>query len=131
MGYGFTVDEPHDGVGVGCGFDNERMSYVRMVMIEAGVLTGDGVEAVFRLPGLEPEDESLPVGTFIGVGARVTGAQAAFIAERTRRAVRLGVIPDLLEFLDDAPPSDAVQEWVEQFAAFNERAVSAGGYHVV
>ena len=131
MGYAFSLEEPHDGVRTPCAFSNDQMQYVRLVMIEAGATAGGGFEAALPRPGLEPCADTVPIARFRSNGGwHVTAREAAFVATRLRRAVELDVVDDLLMFLDDSPDGALVQEWVEEFAAFNEHAAERDGYYV-
>jgi hypothetical protein len=131
MGYSFTFDPPSDYAVSGCAFNNWQMNYVRLVLVEAGAITGDGLSAALSAPGLETTPDTLAAGTFMSNGgAHVTAAQASFIADRLRRAVAEGLVGDLLSFFDDAPSSTEVRGWVDEFAAFNELAASRDGYYV-
>jgi hypothetical protein len=131
MGYSFTLDPPSDHARSGCAFNNWQMTYVRMVMVDAGAIAGNGMESALRTPGLETTDQTLPAATFMSNGgAHVTPGQAAFIAGRLRLALDHGVVSDLLSFLDDAPGSAEVSEWVREFAAFNEETAGQNGYYV-
>ena len=67
----------------------------------------------------------------MGVGARVSAAEAAFIAERLRQALDRHVIGDMLDFLDEHPGEAAVRGWVDEFLDLNERAASDDGYYIV
>jgi hypothetical protein len=131
VGYAFTLQKPHDGVAVDCAFDSDQMTYVRLIMLESGAITGDGLEAALSRAGLEVSAETLPTSTFTSnSGQHVTADQAGFIAARLRRAVEAGIIGDLLGFYDDSPGTAAVRAWVEEFAEFNERAAQLDGYYV-
>jgi hypothetical protein len=115
-----------------CALNGHQMTYVRMIMVEAGVIRGGGfLPPVSPQAGLEPTADTLPAEHFMSNSSWPIGrGQAAFIAGRLRRAVSLGVVSDLLGFLDDAPDSADVEAWVEEFAAFNERAAGHDGYFV-
>jgi hypothetical protein len=131
MGYSFTLDPPSDGARSGCAFNNWQMNYVRMVMVEAGAIAGNGLKSALRTPGLEATAQTLPAATFAtNGGAHVTPAQAAFIAGRLRQALDQYVVQDLLSFLDDAPDSGEVKQWVQDFANFNEQTAGQDGYYV-
>jgi hypothetical protein len=132
MGYSFTWDPPSDDAVSGCGFNGHQMNYVRMVMLEAGAIAGDGFLAPPRpLPGLEPSPMTLPARRFMyNDGEHITADEAGFIAARLRRAMELRVISELLSFFDDAPDTTEVQKWTEEFATFNERAAQRDGYYV-
>jgi hypothetical protein len=133
MGFGFTLEKPHDGVEVPCAFSLDQMHWVRMIMIEAGVVAGGGFEASLQVPGLETGADTVPIKKFMMVpdgGGHITAHEAGFIAVRLRRATELGVIVNLLMFLDENPGASAVTEWVDEFAAFNERAAGQDGYYV-
>jgi len=130
MGYSFTLDPPGDARS-GCAFNNWQMNYVRMVMVEAGAIDGNGLKSALRTPGLEPTEQTLPAATFMSSnGTHVARAQAAFIAGRLRQALDRNVIRDLLRFLDDAPEIVEVAQWVQEFAGFNERTAEQDGYYV-
>jgi hypothetical protein len=131
MGYAFALQKPADGfANTVCGFNNDQMSYVRLVMLEASVIDGDGFRAANR-SGLEVCDETLPASRFVGVGGRVTAGEAAFIARRLRQATERGLIGDLLDFLDEHPGEPAVRAWVNEFVDLNERASYQDGYSIV
>ena len=131
MGYSFTYDPPSDGAESGCAFNNHQMNYVRLIMVEAGAIDGDGLESALHAPGLETAPDTVASRNFLSNGGRhITPEQATFIAARLRRAVTQGVIGDLLMFLDDSPGAAEVREWVEEFASFNERAAGRDGYYV-
>ena len=131
MGYSFTYDRPSDHAESGCGFNIHQMTYVRLIMVEAGAIDGDGLKAALKTPGLEPTADTVPARNFLSNGGwRITPEQAAFIAARLRSAVAKNVIPDLLIFFDDHPNGAEVREWVEEFATFNERAAAREGYYV-
>jgi len=128
VGYSFV---PHGNVPVGCSFSSGQMTYVRMIMIEAGTVAGDGFVAALSYPGLETCADTVPTKKFLSNdGWHITAHEAAFIAARLRRAVELNVIAELLVFLDDRPDAVEVRDCVEEFAAFNERAAEQGGYYV-
>ncbi|MBV1855829.1 hypothetical protein [Catellatospora tritici] len=131
MGYSFTFDKPHDGVAVDCAFNGYQMNFVRLIMIEAGAIAGDGFTAAIHNPGLETCADTVPAMNFLSNdGWHITAHEAAFIASRLRQAVELRVVPDLLSFFDDRPGAADVRDWVEEFAAFNERAARRDGYYV-
>jgi hypothetical protein len=131
MGYSFTFDPPSDGAVSGCAFNNWQMNYVRLVMVEAGAITGNGLSAALSAPGLETSQDTLPAKTFMHNGGdHVTATEATFIAGRLRRAVADGVVGDLLSFFDDPPSGTEVRDWVDEFAAFNELAATRDGYYV-
>ena len=131
MGYSFTYDRPSDDAESGCGFNNWQMTYVRLIMLEAGAITGNGLLAALTTPGLEVTAQTLPAEKFMSNGgAHVTAAEAAFIAGRLRAALDAGVVADLLIFLDDAPGPAEVTDWVTEFATFNDRAAARAGYYV-
>jgi len=132
MGYSFLWEPPRDGADSGCDFNVFQMQYVRLVMIEAGAIAGDG----FASPpsprdGLDVTADTLPASKFMSNGGwHITPEQAAFIAARLRQAVRLDVVPELLMFLDDGPSTSDLRGWVEEFATFNEHAAQRDGYYV-
>ena len=131
MGYSFTYDRPSDHAESGCSFNIHQMTYVRLIMVEAGAIDGDGLKAALKTPGLEPTADTVPARNFLSNGGwRITPEQAAFIAARLRSAVEKDVIFELLMFLDDAPGREEIREWVEEFATFNERAAAREGYYV-
>jgi hypothetical protein len=131
MGFAFTFDRPADGVAVGCAFNGYQMNHVRLVMIEAGAIAGDGFKAALRQPGLETAAETLPAKKFMSNnGWHIAAHEAAFIAARLRQATELGVIGDLRMFLDDRPSEAEWQGWVDEFATFNEQAAGRDGYYV-
>ena len=131
MGYSFTYDPPSDFAESGCGFNNDQMNYVRLIMLEAGAIDGNGLKAALKTPGLEPTDETIDASNFMSNGGwRITPEQARFVAARLRQAVAEDVIFELLMFFDDAPSSAEVREWVVEFATFNERAAARDGYYV-
>jgi hypothetical protein len=131
MGYAFSFDPPTDEgyERTPCAFNGEQMQYVRLIMIEAGVLSGDGFEQVFQRQGLEVCEETLPARRFMYNEGHTTAAEAAFVARRLRAALATGIVGDLLEFYDEHPGVDEVTAWVEQFVAFNEEAASKDGYY--
>jgi hypothetical protein len=131
MGYAFSL-EPATDDGFGstpCAFSGDQMHYVRLVMIEAGVLSGGGFQQALETPGLEVCEETLPARRFLFSEGHTTAAEAAFIARRLRAALGVGVVAEFLSFLDEHPGVDLVSGWVEQFAAFNERAAQQAGYY--
>jgi hypothetical protein len=131
MGYAFALQRPVDGFAdTVCGFNNDQMSYVRLIMLEASVIDGDGFKAANRR-GLEVCEQTLPAARFVGVGGRVAAAEAAFIAQRLRQAVDRDLIDDLLSFLDDHPGESAVRGWVNEFIDLNERGARDDGYYIV
>ena len=131
MGYAFSFDPPTDEgyASTPCAFNGEQMNYVRLIMIEAGVLDGDGFQQALRTPGLEVGEETLPTRRFLYNEGHTTAAEAAFIARRLRAAVDARIAGDLLSFYDEHPGVGAVTAWVEQFAAFNEEAARKSGYY--
>jgi hypothetical protein len=131
MGYAFSFDPPTDEgyLSTPCAFNGDQMNYVRLIMIDAGVLTGDGFKSALETPGLEVTEETLPTRRFLYNEGHTTAAEAAFIARRLRAALDADVVSELLSFLDDHPGEDEVTEWVEQFAAFNEQAADRNGYY--
>jgi hypothetical protein len=131
MGYAFSFDPPTDDgyASTPCAFDGEQMNYVRLVMIEAGAVAGDGFNQALETPGLEVTEESLPTRRFLYNEGHVTAAEAAFVARRLRAALQAGVVGELLSFFDEDPGEDEVTTWVEQFAAFNEKAAERSGYY--
>jgi hypothetical protein len=131
MGYSFTLDPPGDGARSGCAFNNWQMNYVRLVLVEAGAIAGNGLTSALRTPGLEPTNQTLPAATFMfNSGTHVDRAQAEFIAGRLSQALDQNIIGDLLSFLDDAPAGAEVAQWVQEFAGFNERMAEQDGYYV-
>jgi len=131
MGYAFALRKPTDGFAdTVCGFNNDQMNYVRLVMLESSVINGDGLMAADRR-GLEICDQTLPAARFLGVGGRVTAAEAAFIAERLQQALDGNLIGDLLGFFDEHPGEPAVRGWVNEFLDLNQRAAGDDGYYVV
>jgi hypothetical protein len=130
MGYSFSCDPPSDHARHGCAFNDWQMTYVRLVMVEAGAINGDGLKAP-DLPGFEVEERTLRAKLFLSNdGWRISAEDAGFIAARLRAAVAAGVVGQLLSFFDDAPPTAEVREWVEEFATFNESAAARDGYYV-
>ncbi|WP_091075216.1 hypothetical protein [Micromonospora nigra] len=131
MGYAFSLDPPTEEgyLSTPCAFSGEQMNYVRMIMIEAGVVAGDGVAQVLDTRGLEVTEETLPTRRFLYNEGHTTAAEAAFVARRLRAALDAQVVAELLVFLDDHPGEDQVTEWVRQFAAFNEQAAQQNGYY--
>ncbi|MGI5169909.1 hypothetical protein ACQEU3_36710 [Spirillospora sp. CA-253888] len=131
MGYAFTFEKSHDDVAVPCAFNHHQMNYVRLIMVEAGAIAGDGLAAAMGGPGLEVCDRTVPAERFFSnAGWRITAAEAAFIAARLHRVLETSIIVDLLGFFDDAPGHAVVTDWVKEFAAFNERAAGQDGYYV-
>lgn len=139
MGYQFSTDKPGDqigektgtGMGVECAFNANQMSYIRMIMVEAGVIAGGGFEQALSYPDLAACADTLPAKKFLSNdGWRITAPEAGFVAARLRRALDLDVVADVLYFLDDAPDKNDVHEWAEEFAAFNETAAQNDGYYV-
>jgi hypothetical protein len=131
MGYAFSFDPPTEEgyLSTPCAFNGHQMNYVRLIMIEAGVLTGDGYEQALATPGLEVTEETLPTRRFLYNEGHTTAVEAAFIARRLRAALQAGVVAELLSFFDDHPGKDEVTAWVEEFAAFNELAAQKSGYY--
>ncbi|MBO3744392.1 hypothetical protein [Actinoplanes flavus] len=131
MGYAFSFDPPtEDGfAATPCAFSNEQMNYVRLIMIEAGVLSGDGFAQALETPGLEVSEESLPTRRFLHSEGHTTAAEAAFIARRLRAALDAKVVAELLSFFDEHPGTDQVTAWVDRFAAFNDQAAKRAGYY--
>ncbi|MDG4832899.1 hypothetical protein O7627_26855 [Solwaraspora sp. WMMD1047] len=132
MGYAFSFDPPIDGsyASTPCAFNSEQMTYVRLIMIEAGVLAGDGYQQVLETPGLETTDLTLPARRFQFNEGHITAAESAFVARRLRAALETDVVGELLSFYDEHPGEDQVTAWVGQFAAFNEQAAQQHGYHI-
>ncbi len=131
MGYAFALQKPADGFAdTVFGFNNDQMMYVRLTMLEASVIDGDGFRAANRR-GLEVCDQTLSAARFVGVGGRISAAEAAFIAQRLRQAVDRGLIADVLDFLDEHPGEPAVRGWVNEFVDLNERAAQDDGYSIV
>ncbi|WP_344968787.1 hypothetical protein [Streptosporangium fragile] len=118
---------PHDW----CNFNGWMMGYIRLIMLEAGAITAPGLEQALKVEGLEPNEQSVDMAKFqSNDGWHITAEEARFIASRLRLAVEHHVPGDTLSFLDDAPPTKDVVEWLEEFADFNERAAAHGGYLV-
>lgn len=131
MGYAFALQKPADGFAdTVCAFNNDQMNYVRLVMLESSAINGDGLMAA-DLPGLEICDQTLPAARFLGVGWRVTAAEATFIAEGLRQALNRNLIADMLDFFDEHPGEPAVRGWVNEFLDLNERAARDDGYYIV
>ena len=132
MGYAFSFDPPNDDgfASTPCAFSDEQMNYVRLIMIEAGTLSGDGLTSALETPGLEICEETLPTRRFLYSEGHTTAAEAAFIARRLRAALDADVVAELLSFFDEHPGTDQVATWVEQFAAFNDQAAKQAGYYV-
>ncbi|MER6630508.1 hypothetical protein ABT301_20195 [Streptomyces sp. NPDC000987] len=133
MGYNFTLEEKaHDGVSGGYALNIYQMGFVRLLMIEAGVAAGAGfVAAGIGGPEMETCADTVPMENFLSNDGRHLTAHAAdFIANRLRRAVKLGLVDHLICYLDDAPDVADFEERVEQFAAFNEIAARGDGYYV-
>lgn len=131
MGYAFSFDPPTEEgyASTPCAFDGEQMNYVRLIMIEAGVLTGDGFAQALQAPGLEVAEETMPTRRFLHNEGHTTAAEAAFVARRLRAALDAQVVAELLSFFDEHPGEDQVTAWVRQFAAFNEQAAQKDGYY--
>jgi hypothetical protein len=131
MGYAFALQRPAGGFAdTACGFNNDQMNYVRLIMLEASVIDGDGFSAANRR-GLGVCEQTLPAARFVGVGGRVTAAEAAFIAQRLRQAIDQGLIGDTLDFLDAHPGEPAVRGWVNEFVDLNEQGARGDGYYIV
>ncbi|GGN49129.1 hypothetical protein GCM10010109_86840 [Actinoplanes campanulatus] len=131
MGFAFSFDPPTDDgfAGTPCAFSSEQMNYVRLIMVEAGVLSGDGFTQALETPGLEVSEETLPARRFAYSEGHTTAAEAEFIARRLRAALDAGVVAELLSFFDEHPGAEQVTAWVEQFAAFNGQAATRAGYY--
>jgi hypothetical protein len=130
MSFAFTLEKPHDDVAVPCSFNGWQFNHVRLVMIEAGVLDGDGFAQALQHPDLPVTEQTLRGNRFAYNEGHVTAGEAAFIAGRLRQAVEADVIWELLSFFDDAPETDEVVAWVNEFAAFNETAAARDGYWI-
>src|SRR4051812_33508662 len=90
-------------------------------LLEAGAISGNGLESALQTPGFEPTALTLPSATFMGnSGVHVTAEQAAFIAGWLRQAVDQDAVWHLLLFLDNRPETGEVIRWVQGFADFNE-----------
>jgi hypothetical protein len=127
MGYAFTFEQPASGGTFS--LNNWQMGFVREIMREAGAAAGQGLEPALHTPGLEPTEQTADMKKFLTNGNwHVSAEEADFIATRLRLAASKGVIADVLSFFDDAP--DDVQQWVSDFADFNERSVAQDGYRV-
>ena len=123
MGYDFS------GAGTGYRLNDWQMGHVRLVMLEAGAIAGDGLERLFGNEQFAPSADTVPVGHFSSNdGWPVTAAQSAFIAARLRAALTADLIGDMALFYYDQPTQ--LREWVDEFATFNEQAASDGGYVV-
>ena len=84
-----------------------------------------------KLAGFEPPAESVAMEKFLSHGDwHVTPDESRFIASRLDAGIAQGVPEELLSFFDDAPPTEDVVSWLEEFAAFNGRAAEYGGYRV-
>ncbi|MFG2339518.1 hypothetical protein [Streptomyces yangpuensis] len=127
MGYAFTFEQPAPGDTFS--LNNWQMGFVREAMREAGAAAGQGLQQVLRTPGLEPTGQTVDMEKFLSNSNwHVSGEEAGFIASCLRLAASKDVISDLMSFFDDAP--DEVEQWIEDFADFNERSVSHDGYRV-
>ncbi|MER6170275.1 hypothetical protein [Streptosporangium sp. NPDC001681] len=128
MGYSFTFEKPpHDG----CNFNIWQMQFLRLIMLEAGVVRDEYLEQALKVEGLEPTEQSVDMAKFqSNDGWHITAEEASFIAARMRLAVEHDVPGELVLYLDEAPPAEALVQWVEEFADFNERATAHGGYRV-
>ena len=123
MGYDF------ESTGTGHRLNDWQMEHVRLVMLEAGAIAGGGLERLFGNEQFAPSADTVPTGHFSSNdGWPVTEAQSAFIAARLRAALAADLIGDMALFYYDQPTQ--LREWVDEFAAFNERAASDGGYVV-
>lgn len=61
MGYYLTRDRPpNDGRESGCAFNTWQMTYLRLVMVEAGAIAGNGLASALRTAGLESGEQTLP-----------------------------------------------------------------------
>ncbi|GGM86519.1 hypothetical protein ACFFX1_20760 [Dactylosporangium sucinum] len=127
MGYSFVPEDP---LRSGFGLSSWQMQDVRLVMLEAGVVTGGGLEQVIDPERFPPAAETMPVDMFSSnSGWQISPQQCAFIAGRLRAALAADLVGDLALYLEDLRP-ELLREWVADFAAFNERAAAWGGYSV-
>lgn len=131
MGYAFSFEPPTEAgyASTPCAFNGEQMNYVRLIMIEAGVLTGDGYKQALDTPGLQITEETLPTRRFLYNEGHTTAVEAAFVARRLRAALAAKIVGEMLLFFDEHPGEDQVTAWVEQFADFNEQAAKKNGYY--
>jgi hypothetical protein len=88
-----------------------------------------------REQGSGPDWDLLPVGVthdkFRSSGNHhVTPAECLLIATRLREGVEDGTVTDTLSFFDDAPRGRVGRAWVLEWADYNRRAATAGGYLV-
>lgn len=113
------------------GLNIEQMTWVRLVMVEAGAIVGDGLEQAFDIEVLAPGPEAVPGRRFLSNDDwPISDEESRYIAGRLRAAIAHDVAGELVMFFDDHPPSSEIRSWVEEFAAFNERAAENGGYRV-
>jgi hypothetical protein len=123
VGYDF------ESTGTGYRLNDWQMGHVRLLMLEAGVIAGGGLERVFGNDQFAPTADTLPVAHFSSNdGWPVTAAQCTFIAARLRAALAADLIGDLALFYYDQPTQ--LRDWVDEFATFNEEAATRGGYLV-
>ncbi|GGM56328.1 hypothetical protein ACFFX1_07650 [Dactylosporangium sucinum] len=126
MSYAF---QPEDPVQHGYGITSWQMRELRLVLLEAGAIAGDGLERIFGNARFAPGPETVPVAMFSSNdGWRISPQRCAFIASRLRAALDAGLIGDMALFYEDQSPD--LPAWVTEFAAFNERAAAWGGYRV-
>src|SRR5688572_2556169 len=132
MGYAFSLEQPHDGMSVDCAFNVDQMSYLRVIMIEAGVIAGDGfAPGALIYPELATCADTLPARKFSSNdGWHITAPEAGFIAARLRLAMELDVVSDVMSCFDDGPDRGDVYGWMEEFTALNETAAQKDGYYV-
>ncbi|GAA3197765.1 hypothetical protein GCM10010532_016270 [Dactylosporangium siamense] len=125
VGYDFAAED----AGTSYRLNDWQMGHVRLVMLEAGAVAGDGLARLFGNERFAPSADTVPVGHFSSNdGWQVTAAQCAFIAARLRAALDADLIGDMALFYYDQPTQ--LRDWVEEFAAFNEQATAQGGYRV-
>jgi hypothetical protein len=125
MGFAFSFEQPGRANG------NYAMNGSQMSMM---VEIMRAVKAL-REQGMDPNWSLLPDGVthdkFRSSGNHhVTPQECLLIATRLREGLADGTVTETLSFFDDAPVGKKARQWVEEWAAYNERAAAAGGYRV-
>ncbi|MET7395407.1 hypothetical protein ABZS66_18140 [Dactylosporangium sp. NPDC005572] len=121
--------EPEDRVQPGHSVTSWQMQELRLALLEAGAVAGDGLERIFGNDRFAPGPETVPVAMFSSNdGWRISPQRCAFIASRLHAALDAGLIGDMALFYEDQ--SAQLATWVKEFATFNERATAWGGYRV-